>query len=72
MRIVLGNDVHALGISERDVLCMLKAVGYIPLVGMYTLWTVEEARLLVQRATAAEKEKKRVVARWEAILAMFN
>lgn len=72
MRIVLGNDVHALGISERDVLCMLKAVGYVPLVEVYTLWTVEEARLLIQRATAAEKERKRVVAKWETIMAKFD
>ena len=69
--ITLGNEVRELGISEDDVLCMLRAIGSRPIDG-YTLLDVEQARDLLHRAREAELERSRRVAKWESILELFN
>ena len=69
--VTLSNEVRELGISEEDVLCMLRAVGSRPIDG-YTLMDKEAALDLLHRAREAEVERNRRVAKWESILAEYE
>jgi len=67
----ISTDIQELGISEEDILHMLRAIGTRPL-DTYTLTNVEAARELLEKAAAAELKRNRKVQRWESILQKFE
>jgi hypothetical protein len=68
MQIILNEQIVESGVTADDIHHMLKACDKVILTKTYEP-TIEEVKQLVISATKAELEKKRVVAKWNKLMA---